>query len=66
MKWIRIFHKWASIVVGIQFLLWLLSGIYFNLMDTTKAKGRIYQASINYKRPIFGISASSSAASVAR
>ena len=54
MKWIRIFHKWASIVVGIQFLLWLLSGIYFNLMDTTKAKGRIYQASINYKRPIFG------------
>jgi Na+-transporting NADH:ubiquinone oxidoreductase subunit F len=54
MKWIRIFHKWASIVVGIQFLLWLLSGIYFNLMDTTKAKGRIYQASINYKRPILG------------
>ncbi|MFB1034524.1 MAG: hypothetical protein QMC38_04180, partial [Sinobacterium sp.] len=39
---------------GIQFLLWLLSGIYFNLMDGTKAKGRTYQASINYKRPLAG------------
>jgi hypothetical protein len=54
MKWVRKFHKWASIVVGIQFLLWLLSGIYFNLMDGTKAKGRTYQASINYKRPLAG------------
>lgn len=54
MKWIRKFHKWASIVVGIQFLLWLLSGIYFNLMDATKAKGRTYQARINYESPLVG------------
>jgi len=42
MKWVRKIHKWVSVVVGIQFLLWLLSGIYFNLMDHTKASGRTY------------------------
>jgi Na+-transporting NADH:ubiquinone oxidoreductase subunit F len=52
MNWVRKFHKWASIVVGIQFLVWLLSGIYFNLMDATKAAGRTYQAHINYQNPL--------------
>jgi Na+-transporting NADH:ubiquinone oxidoreductase subunit F len=47
MKWVRKLHNWASIVVGIQFLVWLVSGIYFNLMDTTKAFGRTYKAHIN-------------------
>jgi len=42
MQWVRKIHKWASVVVGIQFLLWLLSGLYFNLMDHTKASGRTY------------------------
>jgi Na+-transporting NADH:ubiquinone oxidoreductase subunit F len=40
MPWIRTIHKWASIIVGIQFLLWLSSGLYFNVMDHTKAAGR--------------------------
>jgi hypothetical protein len=44
MYWIRKTHKWASIIVGIQFLLWLGSGIYFNLMDHDKAAGRTYKA----------------------
>jgi Na+-transporting NADH:ubiquinone oxidoreductase subunit F len=47
MRWVRTFHKCASVVVGIQFLLWLISGIYFNLMDATKAFGRTYKAHIN-------------------
>jgi len=44
MPWIRKIHKWASIIVGIQFLLWLGSGIYFNVMDHDKAAGRTYKA----------------------
>mgnify|MGYP000577884680 CR=1 FL=1 len=44
MTWIRKIHKWASVVVGIQFLLWLLSGIYFNLMDHTKAAGHTFRS----------------------
>jgi hypothetical protein len=44
MPWIRKIHKWASIIVGIQFLLWLGSGIYFNVMDHDKAASRTYKA----------------------
>ncbi|MDG1733845.1 MAG: 2Fe-2S iron-sulfur cluster-binding protein [Thalassotalea sp.] len=40
---IRKIHKWASIIVGIQFLLWLVSGIFFNTMDHTKAMGHSYK-----------------------
>lgn len=45
MPWLRSIHKWASVIVGIHFLLWLSSGVYFNLMDHDKAAGlthRIY------------------------
>lgn len=42
MPWLRKIHKWASVIVGIQFLLWLLSGIYFNWMDHTQASGDTY------------------------
>lgn len=44
MPWIRKIHKWASVIVGIQFLLWLLSGVYFNTMDHTKAAGHTYRS----------------------
>jgi len=44
MPWIRKIHKWASLIVGIQFLLWLSSGIYFNLMDHQKAAGNAYRS----------------------
>lgn len=44
MPWIRKIHKWASVIVGIQFLLWLSSGIYFNLMDHDKAAGHAYMS----------------------
>jgi Na+-transporting NADH:ubiquinone oxidoreductase subunit F len=44
MLWIRKIHKWASVLVGIQFLLWLSSGLYFNLMDHDKAAGHAYLA----------------------
>ena len=43
MHWIKKIHKWASVIVGIQFLLWLLSGIYYNLMDSSKAYGHTYK-----------------------
>jgi len=32
-------HKWLSLFVGIQLLLWLGTGLYFNLMDHQKASG---------------------------
>jgi len=47
MMLVRKIHKWASVLVGIQFLLWLLSGIYFNIMDHTKASGATYRSEHN-------------------
>lgn len=43
MTWIRKLHKWVSVIVGIQLLLWLLSGLYFNVMDHSKSAGRTYR-----------------------
>ncbi|MDO6446271.1 2Fe-2S iron-sulfur cluster-binding protein [Colwellia sp. 1_MG-2023] len=42
---IKKIHKWASLIVGLQVLIWLGSGFYFNLMDHTKAKGTQYRIS---------------------
>ncbi|QIR15905.1 PepSY domain-containing protein [Shewanella aestuarii] len=42
MSWVRKLHKWASVLVGLQLFLWVASGLYFNLMDHTKAAGHTY------------------------
>ncbi|AZG75039.1 PepSY domain-containing protein [Shewanella livingstonensis] len=46
---IKKLHKWASVIVGIQLLLWLVSGLYFNLMDHNKAQGLTYQHNTHAK-----------------
>ena len=43
MNMVRKLHKWASVIVGVQFLIWLGSGMYFNFMDHTKAAGHTYK-----------------------
>jgi len=52
MPWIRKIHKWASVIIGIQFLLWLLSGIYFNLMDHTKAAGHTFRSHTHHQAEV--------------
>ncbi|WP_337842670.1 2Fe-2S iron-sulfur cluster-binding protein [Rheinheimera sp.] len=44
MNWTRKLHKWASAMVGLQFLIWLGSGMYFNFMDHDKAAGHSHRA----------------------
>lgn len=39
---IKTCHKWLSLVVGLQLLIWLGTGLYFNVMDHEKAKGSRY------------------------
>lgn len=36
-------HKWLSLLVSLQLLLWLGTGLYFNLMDHQKASGNQYR-----------------------
>lgn len=35
----RLTHKWLSLFVGVQLLIWIGTGLYFNLMDHDKATG---------------------------
>lgn len=49
MDWVRKIHKWTSLVVGVQFLLWLVSGIYFNTMDHHIAGGHQYRAHLHHE-----------------
>jgi len=39
MRLIKLLHKWLSVVVALQLLIWLGSGLFFNLMDHSKASG---------------------------
>ncbi|NOU51966.1 2Fe-2S iron-sulfur cluster binding domain-containing protein [Pseudoalteromonas sp. JBTF-M23] len=32
-------HKWLSLLVGLQLIIWLVTGLYFNLMDHKKGSG---------------------------
>ena len=31
-------HKWLSLLVGLQLLIWIGSGLFFNLMDHDKSQ----------------------------
>ncbi|NMP30691.1 hypothetical protein HII17_03865 [Thalassotalea sp. M1531] len=42
MSVIRKIHKWLAIIVGLQLIIWLSSGLYLNIADATKASGRQY------------------------
>lgn len=39
---LKLTHKWLSLLVGLQLLIWLGSGFYFNLMDHKKSSGNQY------------------------
>jgi hypothetical protein len=43
---IKLLHKWLSLLVFIQLFIWLGSGLFFNLMDHSKASGNQYRQSI--------------------
>jgi hypothetical protein len=42
MLWIKKIHKWASLLIGLQILIWLTSGLIFNVIDHQKASGNAY------------------------
>ncbi|MFT5789542.1 MAG: hypothetical protein ACI8SJ_001658, partial [Shewanella sp.] len=44
-RWIKVLHYWAGALVSIQLLLWLISGVYFNLTSHDVLKGMQYNHS---------------------
>lgn len=43
MSWVRKIHKWASLLIGLQMLIWVVSGLAFNVIDHEKASGNTYR-----------------------
>ena len=44
--WIRKIHKWASLLVGLQVIIWVVSGLVFNVIDHQKARGNTYRQAL--------------------
>jgi Na+-transporting NADH:ubiquinone oxidoreductase subunit F len=38
--WMRKIHKWVGLLIGIQFVLWMASGVVMSLLDSDKVRGR--------------------------
>ncbi|GAA5193790.1 2Fe-2S iron-sulfur cluster binding domain-containing protein [Ferrimonas gelatinilytica] len=42
MKRVQKIHKWAALLAGTQFLIWIATGLYFNLVDHERIAGHQY------------------------
>ncbi len=42
--WMRTLHKWAGLILAVQFLLWMGSGLVMSLLDHDKVQGHQYRA----------------------
>lgn len=40
LRFMRTVHKWLTVAIGLQLLLWLVSGLAFNLLDPERVSGR--------------------------
>lgn len=43
MSLVKSLHKWLSVLIGLQLLIWLGTGLFFNLMDHNKSRGNEYR-----------------------
>ncbi|WP_119967857.1 PepSY domain-containing protein [Shewanella japonica] len=41
-RWLRVGHYWLGGIVGVQLLIWLGTGIYFNITPHESLKGKLY------------------------
>jgi len=45
MRLLKKLHKWLGLLIGIQVLLWLFSGLMISLIDPLKVSGKLWQSS---------------------
>jgi len=50
-------HKWVGLLIGVQVLLWLLSGLVISLPDPDKVSGKRWSRSVNPGAPAIGTGA---------
>lgn len=41
--WMRKIHKWVGLIVGIQFVLWMASGVMMSVLDADQVHGHAYR-----------------------
>jgi len=54
MRWLKKLHKWVGLLIGIQVLLWLLSGLMISLLDPAKVSGRQWVSATVAESPAQG------------
>ena len=45
MPWIKKIHRWMSVAISLQLIIWLISGLVLNTIDHQAARGKQYQVS---------------------
>lgn len=49
--WMRTLHKWFGLVLALQFVLWMASGLMMSLLDPAQVEGSCHQAPAPDARP---------------
>jgi len=44
-------HKWLALIVGLQLLIWVTTGLLFTLVDSSKSRGQVYRAKTTQEQP---------------
>jgi Na(+)-translocating NADH:ubiquinone oxidoreductase F subunit len=50
--WMRKMHKWLGLLVGLQLVLWMTSGLMMSLLDHDKVQGHTFRAHPHPDRPL--------------
>ena len=48
--WMRKIHKWIGLLIGLQLVLWMCSGLVMSLLDSERVSGREFRAPPQSKR----------------
>lgn len=49
--WMRKIHKWIGLLIGLQLVLWMCSGLVMSLLDAERVKGSEFRAPLSAKKP---------------
>ncbi|TWI11517.1 NADH:ubiquinone reductase (Na(+)-transporting) subunit F [Aerolutibacter ruishenii] len=55
--WLRRLHKWVGLVIAVQFVLWLGSGMVMSLLDHDTVQGHIHRAHTAEATPVWPVTA---------
>ena len=42
--WLKKIHRWLGLLIGLQLVVWMLSGLMMSLFDSGEVKGKAFRA----------------------